>query len=72
MKPHIEKDACSGTGTCARLAPKILEMVPDGDHQIAVVIPNGEATEDELWDAAQACPWDAVILESDDGRVLYP
>jgi hypothetical protein len=47
-------------------------MVKDGLDTYAEVIPGGQATDDELWSAAQACPWAAVILESDDGRVLFP
>ena len=72
MKVHIDRDACSGTGTCVRLAPRLLHMVKDGVESFAEVTPGGEATEDEMWDAAKACPWAAVILESDDGKVLFP
>jgi hypothetical protein len=47
-------------------------MVKDGLDTYAEVIPGGQATGDDLWSAAQACPWAAVILESDDGQVLFP
>jgi ferredoxin len=72
MKVHIDRDSCSGTGTCARLVPEVFRMVKDGLDTFAEVIPGGEATEEQLWEAAEACPWAAVILESDDGQVLYP
>jgi ferredoxin len=72
MKVHIDRDSCSGTGTCARLVPEVFRMVKDGLDVYAEVICDGEATEEQLWEAAEACPWAAVILESDDGQVLYP
>ena len=72
MQVHIDRDSCSGTGTCVRLVPGRLRMVKDGLDTYAEVIPGGEAADDDLWAAAQACPWAAVILESDDGQVLFP
>ncbi len=72
MKVHIDRDSCSGTGTCVRLVPATFRLVKDGLDTYAEVIADGPATEDELWEAAEACPWAAVILESDDGQVLYP
>ena len=72
MKVHIDRDSCSGTGTCARLVPRMLRMVKDELDTYAEAIPGGEAADEQLWEAAEACPWAAVILESDDGQVLYP
>jgi hypothetical protein len=50
----------------------MLRMVKDGLDTYAEMIPGGEAADDDLWSAAQACPWAAVILESDDGQMLFP
>jgi len=72
VQVHIDRDSCSGTGTCVRLVPGVLRMVKDGLDTYAEVIPGGKAADDDLWAAAQACPWAAVILESDDGQVLFP
>lgn len=72
ISPHIDRDSCSGTGTCARLLPGVFRLVQDGQEFFAEVIPGGEATEDELWGAAKACPWAAIILEREDGQVVYP
>lgn len=72
MQIHIDRDSCSGTGTCVRLVPGMLRLVKEGLDTYAEVIPGGQATGDDLWSAAQACPWAAVILESDDGQVLFP
>ena len=72
MKVHIDRDSCSGTGTCVRLVPGVFRLVKDGLDTYAEVISDGEAGEDQLWEAAEACPWAAVILESDEGQVLFP
>jgi ferredoxin len=68
--PRIDRDACTGTAACAVVAPKVFEIDDEG---IAVVVdPNG-ADEETLWEAAERCPWKAVILE--DGateRQVYP
>lgn len=72
MKVHIDRDSCSGTGTCVRLVPETFRLVKDGLDTYAEVFADGAATEDQLWEAAEACPWAAVILEADDGQVLYP
>ena len=72
MRVHIDRDACSGTGTCARLVPGVFTLVREGTETYADVVAGGEASDDALWDAAKACPWGAIILESDDGQVLYP
>ena len=72
MKVIVDRDSCSGTGTCVRLVPGVFRLVKDGLDTYAEVIPDGAAGEEQLWEAAEACPWAAVILESDEGQVLYP
>ena len=72
MKVLIDRDSCSGTGTCVRLVPEVFRLVKDGLDTYAEVIPDGDAPEEQLWEAAEACPWAAVILESDEGQVLFP
>jgi hypothetical protein len=50
----------------------MLELVREGVEIYARVLAEGQATESELRAAAESCPWAAVILEDDDGNVLYP
>jgi hypothetical protein len=50
----------------------MLELVREGVEIHARVLPDGQATERELRAAAESCPWAAVILEDDDGKILYP
>lgn len=72
MNVHVDRDSCSGTGTCVRLVPEVFRLVKDGLDTYAEVIPGGQAGDEALWEAAEACPWAAVILESDEGKVLFP
>lgn len=72
MRVHIDRACCTGTGSCVRQAPRMLELVREGVEIHARVLPDGQATERELRAAAESCPWAAVILEDDDGKILYP
>ncbi|HEY1919476.1 MAG TPA: ferredoxin [Streptosporangiaceae bacterium] len=70
MKIHVDTDACSGSGNCTRIAPRMLTLVTSGDQDVAEVIPGGEATDDELIEAARSCPWFALTVEDDQGNAL--
>lgn len=62
----VDRDACVGTGDCARLAP-LAFRVSERDF-ISVVLP-GAATTDLalLREAAAACPMEAIHVTVDDG-----
>ena len=69
MKVKVDRELCTGVGNCVALAPKVFKL----DHQNKVVASDGSAVDEEnLWDAAQSCPENAIILEDDEGRQLYP
>lgn len=70
MRVYIDVDSCTGSGTCARVAPAVFRV----RNSCAEVIEDGvSATPPEvIRDAAVSCPWSAIILEDDNGRRLYP
>ena len=69
MKVKVDRELCTGVGNCVALAPKIFKL----DQQNKAVASDGSAVDDQvLWDAAQSCPENAIILEDDEGRQLYP
>lgn len=70
MRVYIDVDSCTGSGTCARLVPSVFKV----RNSCAEVTDEAvSATPQEmLRDAAQSCPWAAIILEEDDGRRIYP
>ncbi|HVA88503.1 MAG TPA: ferredoxin [Chloroflexota bacterium] len=69
MKFRISRAACIGNGRCVDAAPEVFAL----DHfNKAIIIHPEEADEDKNMDAAQACPVQAVIVESDAGERIYP
>ena len=69
MKFRISRAACIGNGRCVDVAPEVFAL----DHfNKAIIVHPGGADEDKIMDAAQACPVQAVIVESDTGGRIYP
>lgn len=69
MKVKVDRDLCTGVGNCVAIAPRIFRL---DEHRKAVAAGGPQAEEQLLWDAAQSCPENAIILEDDQGRQLYP
>ena len=69
MKVKVDRALCTGVGNCVALAPKVFKL----DRENKAVAGNASsADEQNLWDAAQSCPENAIILEDDAGHQLYP
>ena len=70
MKVRVDRDLCKGAGSCVAIAPSVFQL-DQGDK--AVVIDHRGADDDTIWEAAEACPFDAIILEDEEsGEWLYP
>jgi ferredoxin len=69
MRVRVDRELCSGVGNCVVVAPKVFKL----DQQNKAVAADASSVDEEvLWDAAQSCPENAIILENDEGRQLYP
>ncbi|MGD8452040.1 MAG: ferredoxin [Phycisphaerae bacterium] len=68
-KIEIDRDLCVGDGACVNEAPQALEM---DDETIAVVTNPDGNTPEELLNAAQACPVDAIKLIDENGNQVWP
>lgn len=69
MRVKVDRALCTGVGNCVAIAPKVFRL----DEQNKAVVADGpRADEQVLWDAAQSCPENAIILEDDQGRQMYP
>ena len=69
MRVKVDRGLCIGIGNCVVAAPKVFKL----DQQNKAVAADASAVDQEiLWDAAQNCPENAIILEDDEGRQLYP
>jgi len=65
----VDRDLCIGVGNCVALASTVFEL---DDENKAVLLDSSSVDEKTLWDAAESCPEQAIIVEDDEGRQLYP
>ena len=54
----IDRSLCSGFGTCADLAPNLIDLGRDGIAAARV----GETDDERLLDAAASCPMGAISV----------
>jgi ferredoxin len=71
MRCKIDREVCIGAGNCAAIAPEYFEIDEEGLAR-AIKNPVEEKDEDLVFEAAESCPVDAVILEDDEGEQIYP
>ncbi len=69
MKVRINRDLCTGLGNCVALAPTVFEL---DEEDKAVVLDPSSVDDDALLEAAESCPYGAIILEDDEGNQVYP
>jgi ferredoxin len=69
LKLRVDRDLCIGVGNCVALAPTVFRL---DDENKAVVLDPSSVDDRTLWDAAESCPEQAIIVEDDEGRQLYP
>lgn len=70
MKVRVDRELCKGAGSCAVIAPGVFKM---DEADKAVVIDHHGESDEIIWQAAESCPFDAVILEDEEsGEWLYP
>ena len=69
MKVRIDRDLCLGVGNCVAIAPTVFKL--DNENKAVVLTPSS-VDNDMLLEAAESCPENAIIIEDDDGRQLYP
>ncbi len=69
MKVRVDRDLCRGLGNCVVLAPTVFRL--DEANKAVVTDPNS-VDEGRLLEAAESCSENAIILEDDEGRQLYP
>ena len=69
MKVRIDRNLCTGLGNCVALAPTVFEL---DEEDKAVVLDPASVPDDALLEAAESCPYDAIIIEDDEGNQVYP
>ena len=69
MRVSVDRSLCIGVGNCVALAPTVFTL--DKDNK-AVVLDPSSVDDDTVLQAAESCPENAIIVENDEGRQLYP
>ena len=69
MRVRVDRDLCIGVGNCVAIAPTVFKL---DEENKAVVLEPASVDDDALLEAAESCPVQAIILEDDEGRQLYP
>ncbi len=69
MKVKVDRDLCIGVGNCVAYAPTVFAL---DEENKAVVLDPSSVDDETLLEAAESCPENAIIVEDDEGRQLYP
>jgi ferredoxin len=82
MRVKVDRDLCIGAASCIALLPEVFEL----DEEGKAVIKSLKGAKTSAWtdikdlpkelqmvlEAARACPTNAIIIEDDEGKQLYP
>lgn len=69
MRVRIDREKCIGSANCIASAPTVYRL----DEREKAVLLNPETVDDEtLLLSAESCPTEAIIIEDDEGRRVYP
>ncbi len=66
---EVDRALCYGFGDCVDSQPQVFAL---DDEETAVVLDPDAAPLDDILEAAQNCPVDAIVVTDADGEQLYP
>lgn len=66
---EVDRHLCYGFGDCVDSLPEVFAL---DDDNIAIVLDADAAVTDEVLEAAQNCPVDAIIVLAEGGEQIYP
>jgi ferredoxin len=69
LKVEVEEGRCIGVANCEVCAPKLFRL---NAFRIAEVLDPSSTDRETILEAAADCPVDAIIVETADGRQLWP
>ncbi len=65
----VDRELCYGFGDCVDSLPAVFAL---DDEDKAIVLDREAAGIDDIIEAAQNCPVDAIIVTDEHGEQLYP
>ena len=63
MKTRIDKDECTACEECVETVPEVFAMNEDGDMAVVKVDVVPADLEEDVKEAAEDCPAEAIIVE---------
>lgn len=69
MQVRILRGECCGNAECREIAPAVFAL--DSKNKATVLDPEA-APVGTLIEAAEACPCSAIVIEDDEGNVVFP
>ena len=69
VRLQVDRELCYGFGDCVDSLPDVFAL---DDSDTAIVLDPDAAGIEEIMEAAQNCPVDAIIVTDEDGEQLYP
>jgi ferredoxin len=65
----IDQSRCIGAGNCVHIAPTVFQL---DEENIAYLVDPSSVDDETMLDAARSCPTNAIYLDTEDGRAVYP
>ncbi|MEZ4521520.1 MAG: ferredoxin [Thermomicrobiales bacterium] len=69
LRVEVEEGRCIGVASCEVCAPTVFRL---NHFRIAEVLDPSSASREKILEAAMDCPVDAIIVETEDGRQIWP
>jgi ferredoxin len=66
---EVDRALCYGFGDCVDTVPDVFAL---DEEDTAIVLDPDAAPLDDIVEAAQNCPVDAIIILDEDGQQIYP
>jgi ferredoxin len=66
---EVDRALCYGFGDCVDTVPAVFAL---DEEDTAIVLDPDAASLDDIVEAAQNCPVDAIIIVDEDGQQIYP
>jgi ferredoxin len=69
LRVEVEEGRCIGVANCEVCAPNLFRL---NAFRIAEVLDPASTEREKILEAAMDCPVDAIIVETEDGKLLWP
>ena len=66
---EVDRALCYGFGDCVDTVPAVFAL---DEEDVAIVLDPDAAPVDDIIEAAQNCPVDAIVVFDEDGDQIYP